>query len=145
MTVMTTAAAVGPEAAFPLEALESHTARFDLRWGRSGAVISVHGEVDAANAGLLGEYVEHYAGCCEWLVLDLSGLDFIGTAALSVLQSVQDCCTTVGVTWALVPGPAVSRVLRLCGHDCALPIDESLADALAAVQHSSHRLQLVET
>src|SRR5574337_1683092 len=90
MTVMTTAtaatSAVESDVVLPLPTNKSRTARFDTHWGRSGAVVTVHGEVDAANADALGEYVEHHAGYCEWLVLDLSALDFIGTGALSVLQ-----------------------------------------------------------
>ncbi|MGH3562351.1 MAG: STAS domain-containing protein [Mycobacterium sp.] len=147
MTARTAAAAaaatVGSDAAFPPRAWESHTARFNAHLGRSGVVITIHGEIDAANAGVLAEYVERCTDYCEWLVLDLSGLDFIGTAALSALHTIKDRCAAVEANWTLVPNPVVSRVLRFCAPDRALPIDESLTDALATVQNQCNRLQLV--
>lgn len=146
MIVKTAAAsAVASDGAFPSQTWESRTARFDARcrWGRAGAVITTHGEVDAANAGQLADFVDHCLGYCEWLVVDLSGLDFIGTAGLSALHTVQDLCAAVEVNWALVPGPAVSKVLQFCELDRALPVSESLPDALATVQNQHRRLQLV--
>jgi anti-anti-sigma factor len=147
MTSRTTgaaAAAVGADAGFPPEVWESHTARFDAHRGRSGAVITVRGEVDAANADALAEYVQRCAGYCEWLVLDLSGLDFIATAALSALHTINDRCAAMDVYWTLVPSPAVSKVLKFCEPDPVLPSDESLTDALAAVQNQRPRLQVLE-
>jgi anti-anti-sigma factor len=97
-------------------------------------VINIDGEVDAANAGTLAEYVQRCAGLCEWLVLDLTDLDFFGTAALSALHTITERCAGAGVNWTMVPSPAVSRVLRLCQPNGGLPLCESLTDALATVQ-----------
>lgn len=57
----------------------SHTAKFTVHWGRTGAVVAVEGEIDAANATPFAEYAKRCAECCEWLVVDLSELTFIGT------------------------------------------------------------------
>lgn len=110
------------------------TARFTVHWGRSGAVIAANGEIDAANAKPLAEYVQRCADRCEWLVLDLSDLEFIGTAGFSALQAISARCTQASICWTMVPGLAVSTLLRVCDPESRLPIAESLTTALADVQ-----------
>jgi anti-anti-sigma factor len=124
---------------FPPQTWESGTARFVARWGRSGGVVAAHGGIDAANAGQLAGHLERCVACCEWLVLDLSDLEFIGTAGFSILQTINDRCAKAKVYWVLVPGAAVSRLLRVCDPDSALPMSESVAVGLSTVQ-DSHRL-----
>ncbi|MEZ0362175.1 STAS domain-containing protein [Mycobacterium sp. pUA109] len=131
------------DTAFPPQTWESHTAHSTARWGRSGAVISVGGELDAANAGQLADYVQRCADYCEWLVLDLHDLEFIGTAGFSTLQTINTRCTHGKIYWAMVPSSAVTRLLRICDPDSALPTTESVAAALATVQSRSRLLQLV--
>lgn len=117
----------------PSDTWESHTARCVTRWGRSGAVISVDGELDAANAGQLADYVHHCASSCEWLVLDLSELEFIGTAGFSALKNITDRCADAMVYCTMVPGTAVTRLLRICDPHSSLPTSASVADALSGV------------
>jgi len=118
---------------FPAPSWESHTARIDARWGRSGLALAVHGEVDAANSEQLTDYVRRCAAHCEWLVLDLSAVAFMGSAGFVALQRIQ---TAVGgaLRWALVPGPAVSRLLRICDPGSALPARRTMTEALGYVQ-----------
>lgn len=118
----------------PSDTWESHTARSVIRWGRSGAVISVGGELDAANAGELADYVQQCANSCEWLVLDLNELEFIGTVGFSALKKIADRCADAAVYCTMVPGTAVTRVLRICDPANTLPTTASVADALADVQ-----------
>lgn len=113
---------------------ERHTARFTVHWGRSGAVIAASGEIDAANAKPLAEYVQRCAERCEWLVLDLSDLEFIGTAGFSALQAISARCARASICWTVVPGLAVSTLLRVCDPESRLPIAGSLTTALADVQ-----------
>jgi anti-anti-sigma factor len=94
----------------------------------------VVGELDASNAGQLADYVQHCATCCEWLVLDLNGLEFIGTAGFSVLKAITDRCADALIHCTTVPGPAVTRLLRICDPGNALPTTASVADAVADVQ-----------
>lgn len=118
----------------PSDTWASRTARSVTRWGRTGAVISVGGELDAANAGQLADYVQRCAGYCEWLVLDLNELEFIGTAGFSALKAITDRCAETLVYCTTVPGIAVARLLRICDPGNALPTTSSVADALAGVQ-----------
>lgn len=118
----------------PSDTWESHCARSVTRWGRSGAVVSVDGELDASNAGQLADYVQHCASYCEWLVLDLTDLEFIGTAGFSALKEISARCAGAMVYCTTVPGTAVARLLRICDPANTLPTTASVADALADVQ-----------
>lgn len=117
------------DAAFPSQPLENHTARFTADYSLSGAVITVEGELDAANAGELAEFVQRRAAHCKSVIVDLSGVEFFGTAGFSALHTVNVRCAGADVRWVVVPSPAVSRVLRICDPDNALPVAESVADA----------------
>ncbi len=108
------------------------------QWGRAGVdaaptehslVVRLHGQIDASNAGHVARYVERHAAVTNALVVDTSAVDFFGTPALAALRKVDLCCAGSGVDWRLVVGPAVRRVLRVCGSD-DLPLADSVATAL---------------
>lgn len=121
----------------------SHTAKFTVHWGRTGAVVAVEGEIDAANATPFAEYAKRCAECCEWLVVDLSELTFIGTNGFSALQSITAQCSSTQTELKVVPSPALSTLLRICDPHARLPLVDSLTDALAEVQRSGRPLRLV--
>lgn len=118
----------------PSDTWESPTARCVARWGRSGVVISVSGELDASNTGQLAGYVQHCAAYCEWLILDLNDLEFIGTAGFSALKTITSQCADAMIYCTTVPGPAVTRLLRVCDPTKAVSTTASVAEALAGVQ-----------
>ena len=85
-----------------------------------------------------------HADHIERLVLDLSGVDFFGTAGFSALHTVNVRCAGENVDWVLVPSRAVTRLLRICDPDSALPNCTSIDAALSALQGEPPRLlQLV--
>ncbi len=92
-------------------------------------VVSVLGEVDASNAARLADYVERHAAVVGSLVVDTSAVDFYGASALAVLHRVDRCCARGGVGWRLVAGPALRRVMRVCGPT-DLPLAENVVSAL---------------
>jgi anti-anti-sigma factor len=128
-----------------IEPADCHTAHFATRWlQRSMAVITAHGELDAANAQEFVDYALRHAAHIDRLVLDLTGVDFFGTAGFSALHSVNVRCAGEKIEWALAPSSAVTRLLRICDPDSALPICTSVDTALSAVQGEPRRLlQLV--
>jgi len=110
----------------------------------STAVITAHGELDAANAQAFVDYALRHAAHTDRLVLDLTGVEFFGTAGFSALHSVNVRCAAEKIEWALAPSSAVTRLLRICDPDSALPICDSVEAALSAVQGDPRRLlQLV--
>ena len=122
-----------------------HTVRLACRWPTpSVAVISAHGEIDASNAGSMTDYAVAYVMRCRGLVLDLRDLDFFGTEGFSALHRVSVSCARVGTGWAMVPGAAVTRMLRICDPQGSLPTACTVDAAMAAFPRPpSHRLQLI--
>lgn len=147
MSVSKAAPPVAPtgelEHTFTIRDWQNSTARITTHWGRSGGVIAVHGEIDAANADQFGDELQRRVADCEWLVLDLSGLQFIGTAGFSALQRVNVGCAQAGGRWALVPGPATRRLLRVCDPHAILPTADTVSQALAIAQDPRRLLHLI--
>jgi anti-anti-sigma factor len=104
------------------------------------AVITVVGELDAANAAQFVDYALRHAAQTDRLVLDLTGVEFFGTAGFSALHSMNVRCAGEKIEWALAPSPAVTRLLRICDPDSALPICTDVDTALSAVQGEPRRL-----
>ncbi|MCV7077823.1 STAS domain-containing protein [Mycobacterium szulgai] len=104
---------------------ETRMADFSAQRSSSVAVVSAHGELDAANADQLAEYVQRCVTDREWLTLDLRGLEFIGTAGFSALHRINVVCSALGTHWAMIPSEAVSRLLRICDPDGILPVMEA--------------------
>jgi anti-anti-sigma factor len=113
------------DAAIPARMLETPTAIFTADWGPSFVVVTAHGELDASNAGQLADYVQRCAGHSQSVILDLSGLEFFGTAGFSALHTINVRCAGANMPWAVVPSKAVSRLLRICDPDHALPLARS--------------------
>ena len=128
-----------------IEPTDRHTAHFGTRWLQPEmAVITAHGEVDAANAQEFVDYALRHAPHTDRLVLDLTGVEFFGTAGFSALHSVNVRCAAENIEWAMTPSSAVTRLLRICDPDSALPICDSVDTAVSAVQVEPRRLlQLV--
>jgi anti-anti-sigma factor len=128
-----------------IEPTDCHTAHFATRWPQpSVAVITTHGELDAANAQQFVDYALRHAADIDRLVLDLTGVAFFGTAGFSALHTLNVRCAAEKIEWALAPSAAVTRLLRICDPDSALPICASVEAALSAVQGEPRRLlQLV--
>lgn len=109
---------------------QSRTAQFTARSGATGSVITVDGELDAANTDQLEAYVQRVIRRSRRVILDLRGLEFIGTAGFSALHRINVACSAAQADWAMVPSPAVSRLLRICDPDVTLPVTTPRAEPL---------------
>lgn len=105
---------------------------------RSGmaVIVSAGGELDASNDAtwrrLLSE-ASAAAGPPGPLVIDTSGLDFMGCCAYSALAEEAELARERGVEMRLVSNqPVVSRIVRACGMTELLPVDVSVEAALSA-------------
>jgi anti-anti-sigma factor len=129
----------------PVDRRDSNTASFATRWLQpSVAVITAHGDLDASNAQELVDYALRDAERTRRLALDLTGVDFFGTAGFSALHTLNVRCAAAGVEWVMVPSTAVSRLLRICDPDSTLPIATTMSSALSLLQADQRRLlQLV--
>lgn len=122
-----------------------NAAHFATRWLPPGtAVVTAHGEIDAANSQELIDYALRHDARINRLVLDLSGVDFFGTSGFSALHVLNVRCAGESIAWTSVPSAAVTRLLRICDPDSALPFYSTVDAALSAVQGEPRRLlQLV--
>lgn len=127
---------------------QSRTAQFTARWSALGTVITAEGELDAANADQLAAYVQRSVSRSRRIILDLRGLEFIGTAGFSAIHRINVTCSAAQVHWAMVPSPVVERLLRICDPDGTLPVttpqsEQLLKPARADGSGSRPLLQLV--
>ncbi|GIK77438.1 MAG: anti-sigma factor antagonist [Acidobacteria bacterium] len=99
--------------------------------------ISVVGELDLDTApGLERELQAARADGSTPVVLDLSGCGFIDSSGLAlIVQSWRELESADGVSLALCcAGDQVERLLRVTGAYDAIPIYDSLGDALDALR-----------
>jgi anti-anti-sigma factor len=124
---------------------ESTTATFTTRrLEPSVSVITARGDLDASNAQEFVDYALRDAERTERLALDLTGLDFFGTAGFSALHTLNVRCASAGVEWVLVPSNAVSRVMKICDPDSTLPVAATMSAGLVHLRADQRRLlQLV--
>jgi anti-anti-sigma factor len=92
------------------------------------------GEIDAASADYFADGIEQHIGGYRQLVLDLSQLEFFGTAGYGVLDRVRERCAGSAADWVLVPGPEVDRLLRLSGRRDTLPRAADIDAAMATLE-----------
>jgi anti-anti-sigma factor len=117
-----------------------HTARWACRRLKSSViVINAHGDIDAVNAPTLSEYTLRYVKRCRGLILDLRGLEYFGTEGFSALRAIFVYCLGAGTGWAIVPGAAVARVLRICDPHGSLPAARTVEAAVATFADLPHR------
>lgn len=107
-------------------AWEYRSARFSATRGTDRTVVSAVGELDASNATEFADYFDLCMTDSAPLVVDLSGLEFFGTAGFSALHLINVRCAAAQLRWAVVPSSAVSRLLRICDPDRALPLLDSV-------------------
>jgi anti-anti-sigma factor len=113
-------------------------ARLDAHWMKSSvAIVSAHGDIDQTNARTLTEYALAQLARCRGLILDLTRLEFFGAAGFSALHRISVSCAGAGLDWALVPGAAVSLLLRICDPDGRLPAVNTVSAALASLHGSA--------
>ncbi|MGE2736485.1 STAS domain-containing protein [Mycolicibacterium vaccae] len=118
-----------------------HAAYFERQHPQpSTAVVSAHGELDAANCGAFVDFAMRTDEQTQWLVVDLTGLTFFATAGFSALHNLNVRCAGEDIRWTLVPSVAVDRLLRLCDPDSTLPICADTETALTAVHAEPTRL-----
>ena len=99
-------------------------------------LLAAFGEIDASSAANLSENIERRLRGYRQLVLDLSRLEFFGTAGYSVLHRVHSHCARAGTAWVLVPGAEVERLLRVCDPDGILPTAPNIVSAVARLARS---------
>jgi anti-anti-sigma factor len=128
----------------PFDPTTCYAARFETSWLQpTMALVAAAGDLDAANAQQFADYALQRAKQASRLVLDLTGVEFFGTAGFSALHTFNVRCAGEKVHWVLVPSAAVSRLLHLCDPDAALPEAATIDAAVAQLESGQPSLQLI--
>jgi anti-anti-sigma factor len=96
-------------------------------------VVKVTGDIDAVNIDRFYDYIQRFVGEAPGLILDLSGVDFLCAAGISVLIMLDNDCRAAGRHWAIVGSPTVRRLLHIGDPSDALPRASSERQALNTV------------
>jgi anti-anti-sigma factor len=105
---------------------------------RSGlaVIVSAGGELDASNDATWRRLLREASAAAAPpgpLVIDTSGLDFMGCCAYAALAEAAELSRDRGVEVRLVSNqPVVARIVRACGLSELLPVDSSVDAALSA-------------
>lgn len=105
---------------------------------RCGPAVIVHagGELDASNEEIWRRLLSEAAAATSSpsaLVVDTSGLDFMGCCAFAALAEEAERCQRRDLDLRLVSSqPTVARIVAACGLDRLLPVHRSVDDALSA-------------
>ena len=133
-----------------------HNAKcFEMRRSAQGVCLTGHTHAGATIVGATGEldasnihHLTDFARSCRIggraLILDFSQLDFLGAQGIRSLFEIADECDQSGTEWAMVPGHAVSRLLRICDTEARVPTVSSIDDALERFSASSRARRLLQ-
>ena len=105
---------------------------------RSGPAVLIYagGEIDACNEHTWRQLVSEVAGIVIApgpLVVDVTGLEFMGCCAFAVLSDEAKRCKDRGIELRLVSSePIVARIVDACGLSALLPIYPTADSALAS-------------
>lgn len=100
-------------------------------------VVTIRGEIDAANVEQISEHVRRFSLGTNPMVLDLSELSHFSGAGISLLCILDEDCRATGVQWALVASPAVVEQL---GGRCDQGEHESMFPMARSVHKALHDL-----
>lgn len=90
--------------------------------GSDHLVVSVAGEIDAANVTEFAAVILEAITDAARVTLDLSGLDFFAIDGVTALHALNARLLRAGVAWCVVPGAAAARVLALCDPEELIPM-----------------------
>jgi anti-sigma B factor antagonist len=97
-------------------------------------VLRVSGEIDMRTAPALRLEVEQAIARRPMLILDLTGVEFLASAGLSILIELARRAPETGLRWgAVATGRAVLRPLEAVGLLTVIPVYPTVSDAVAAV------------
>lgn len=95
-------------------------------------VVTIRGDIDAANADWVSRYVRRFILADNPVVLDISEVSHFAPAGVSLVDTFDEDCRAAGVEWTLVAGPGVGELL---GDDfrVARSVHEALGNVADAI------------
>jgi anti-anti-sigma factor len=97
-------------------------------------ILQVAGEIDMRTAPDLRVRVDQTTASAEFLVLDLTGVEFLASAGLSILVELARQARETGLRWGVVAtGRAVLRPIEAVGLLSVIPVYPAVTDAVAGI------------
>jgi anti-anti-sigma regulatory factor len=93
-------------------------------------VLTVTGVIDELNVDVITAQAKSCVIPEKPFILDLSGVTSFAGHGIALFDAVDEVCTALGEEWSVIASQPVSRALRLCGVDGAVPTANSVPDAL---------------
>jgi anti-sigma B factor antagonist len=114
----------------PADALQAAPLSVEARWpGKDVAVLAVTGELDLATAPRLeSAFRRLVARRPRLVVIDLSGVAFLGSSGLAVLTS----ASAAGIVLRIVAPGSLGRIFTMTALDRVLDLYDTVEEALAA-------------
>lgn len=113
-------------------------AQLDVQAHALATVLRVQGEIDASNADLVAQAIRRFVRLRAPLILDLTRVEYLGSAGLRALLLVQEECQVARLHCSVVGGDGLRRLTRLV-TGLGLPLVDSVAEALQLIQSSKQR------
>ncbi len=104
-------------------------ARLHVHAPSVATVLRVDGEIDASNADMVAQAIRRFSRLKAPLILDLSHLDFLGSAGLRTLLTLRDEHQLAGLHCTVVGGAALRLLIQVV-PDHVLPVVDSLPETL---------------
>jgi anti-sigma B factor antagonist len=113
-----------------------HRLGLSTRVERISVVVGVEGELDIATVGDLEGTIQTAVGVNgPWLILDLSGLDFMDSSGLNAIINTYRLVGEHGGAIALAaPNERVEKVVRLVGLHRQIPVHRTVEAAVTAME-----------
>lgn len=128
----------GPPSHDELLAIDRDGVKVWAHCGRLVTVVSVSGDIDISNIDGVKAYITRSVLVGNSMLLDMSYVDFIAVQGISLLITVENTCRSIGLPWALVASRAVERVLRYSKQRDALPVANSVPEAMQYFAHLAY-------
>ena len=101
-------------------------------------VISIEGDLDMVTSAQLDEYLKDARRESSWIILDMTGVNFMDTNALAVIVNHWKRIAAKGGTLALAGARRqYTRALWITGLASRLPMHGTVAEAIAAGAEAS--------
>ncbi|ORW61011.1 sulfate transporter [Mycobacterium parmense] len=100
---------------------------------RVATVLNIEGEIDAANAEAVAAEIRRFSRLKAPLILDLSRLEFLGSAGLHALLVLDEEHRRDRLHYNVIGGRALNRLISVTPAD-GLPLADSVPDALGRAQ-----------
>lgn len=112
--------------------LDCAGAQLHVHARRSATVLRVDGEIDASNADLLTQAIRRFSQLKAPLIVDLSELEFLGSAGLQALRVLNDEHRQARTHYQVVDGVALRRLTQVLPEH-GLTVVDSVPEALRRI------------